>query len=83
MTQSNHADAESLLAVVFALYVSVNVPGNAFGFVTVIVYGSHVSTADELVTITGVIQLPSIVTLGGYVLVYVEFHRVAPITVID
>lgn len=65
MTQSNHADAESLFAVVLALYVSVKVPGNAFGFVTDIVYGSQVSTADELVTTTGVIPLPSIVTLGG------------------
>lgn len=37
MTQSNHADAASLFAVVLALYVSVKVPGNAFGFVTVIV----------------------------------------------
>jgi hypothetical protein len=53
------------LAVVLALYVSVKVPGNAFGFVTDIVYGSQVSTADELVTTTGVIPLPSIVTLGG------------------
>ncbi len=69
MTQSNHADAASLFAVVLALYVSVKVPGKAFGFVTVIVYGSHVSTADEFVTTTGVIPLPSIVTLGGYVLV--------------